>query len=83
MNVDGLAGEDVGHVFVLPQRRLAAGHVADAADAVDDGLSWPWLGSHLEELGFALPVGQSPIGLLVADPDRIRRVEPTTRRFST
>ena len=27
----------VGHVLVLPPRRLAAGHPADAADAVDDG----------------------------------------------
>ena len=33
---DGLAGDRVGHVLVLPARRLAAGHVADPADAVDD-----------------------------------------------
>ena len=28
--------EVVGHVLVLPARRFAAAHVADAADAIDD-----------------------------------------------
>ena len=36
--LDGVAGEDVGHVLVTPERRAPAGHVADAADAVDDRL---------------------------------------------
>ena len=34
--LDALAREGVGHVFVFPERGLAALHVADAADAVDD-----------------------------------------------
>src|SRR5574339_256435 len=48
---DRLRREDVRHVFVFPQRGAATGHVADAADAVDDGLVVPMAGVHLQQFG--------------------------------
>jgi len=57
-----LAGEDVRHVLVLPERRLAAGHVADPADAVDDGLVVTVAWMNLEKVRVPRPVGTSPIG---------------------
>ena len=56
-----LAGEDVRHVLVLPERRLAAGHVADPADAVDDRLVVPVARMDLEQIRVA------PARRLVAD----------------
>ena len=36
MKSTALLREHVGDVFIVPAGRFAAGHVADAADAVDD-----------------------------------------------
>ena len=70
-----LAREDVRHVLVFPERGLAAGHVADAADAVDDGLVVAVAGMDLEEVRVA-PAGR-PVAerLAVAHGDRIGRIE--------
>ena len=59
MKRTALASEDVGHVFVFPQRGLAALHVADAADAVDDRLVVAVAGRHREQFRIALPVAPS------------------------
>ena len=59
--IDGLAGDRVGHVLVHPAGGLAAAHVADAADAVDDGHVVAVAGLHLEQLRMILA------GRLVAD----------------
>ena len=76
MNDDRLAREDVGHVFVFPERGLAACHVADAADAVDDRLVVPVARVHLQQfgmLGARRHIADLPA---VVDADRIGRVEP-------
>lgn len=46
---DGLVGEMVAKFLVLPSRGLAAGHEADAADAVDDGVAVLGIGLDLEQ----------------------------------
>ena len=47
----GTAREIIGHVLILPLRAFAAGGVADAADAVDDGEVVAVAGLHGEQLG--------------------------------
>ena len=72
---DGLAGEDVGHVLVFPQRRLAARHVADPADPVDDRLVVSVAGLHREQVGFARAGRPVADRLAVADADGIGGIE--------
>ena len=54
MNETRVRREHVRHVLVFPQRGPAAGHVADAADAVDDRLIVAVAWMHLEEFGMIL-----------------------------
>ena len=39
--VDGMSGDAVGNVLIFPKGFAAALHVADTADAVDDGVVVP------------------------------------------
>ena len=72
---DRFARKDVSHVFVFPQRGLAAGHVADAADAVDDGLVVAVAGMNLEEIGIATAGRRIAKGFAVAHGYRILAIE--------
>ena len=72
---DGFADENVRHVLVLPVRRRAALHVADAADAVDEGHVVAVAGVHLEQLGVRLAGGQAGERFLVTHFNRVLRVE--------
>ena len=56
--VDGVPRDGVGDVLIPPQRLAPALHIADAADAVDDGHIVPVAGAELiEELGMGTPCG--------------------------
>ena len=74
--LEGLAGEDVGHVLVHPASSLAAGHPADPRDAVDDRAVVP-LGPVLSEgVASLLPARRRIDALAVADLDRVVGIEP-------
>src|SRR5205823_6627602 len=64
----------VGHVLVLPARRLAAAHVADAADAVDDRVVVTLARLHLQQVGVLGARGLVADRLTVADLDGVLRV---------
>ena len=72
---DGLARERVGHVLVLPEGRLAALHVADPADAVDDRHVVAVAGMEPQQLGVGLARRLAVDRPAVADLDRVGRVE--------
>ena len=76
----GPLNEHIRHGLVIPQRGLAAGHVADASDAVDDRLVVP-VGARVvgHRLGGLTPVGvrRAALGRAAELPhvERVRRVE--------
>ena len=75
MNCDGFGHDGVGQFLVLEPRRLAAFHVADAADAVDDGAGVLLVGGLLEQLG-VFEAGRFVADVLeVADLDGIGGIE--------
>jgi len=68
--------EIVGHVFIVPQCRFAAGHVADATDAVDDRLIVAVSPIHDEFVTILHAVKFAwEIFLAVADFDRVAGVK--------
>ncbi|MCG3162087.1 MAG: hypothetical protein JMDDDDMK_03316 [Acidobacteria bacterium] len=71
----GLARVKIGHVFIFPQRGLAAGHVADAADAVDDGHIVAVTRMHLQQFGILFAGGPVADLLFVIHSDRVSGVE--------
>jgi len=70
-----LAGENVGRVFILPQGCLAAAHVTDAGDPVDDAHVVAVARVHLEQLGIGFAGGDALDRLTIAHRDRVGRVE--------
>ena len=77
--VDGVLREHVGHVLVVPASRFAAGHVTDAADAVDDRVVVAVRRFHRQQIG---PLGARWLVadfVLIADFDRIDWVEVRRR----
>ncbi len=76
MNSIPLGGERVGHLFVGPARRAAAGHPADATHAFDDRGVVPVRVLEPEQLGVLAPRRFVADLLLVAHFDRVVRVEP-------
>ena len=83
MKLNGFV-ESVSAISSSTQRaRLAALHVADTADAVDDGHVVAVAGLHLEQFGILAAGGLAGKGCLVADVDRVAGSRLTTRWFST
>ena len=73
--VHGFLRERVGHVLVIPARSLAAGHPADAAHAVHDGVIVAAAGVHLEQVGILFAGGLVADLVVVADLNRIFRIQ--------
>ena len=71
----GLVCNHVGNVFVCPKGGFAAGHPADAGDAVDDGVIVPLAGFHLDEFGVFETGGPVTDLVVVAHSDRVVGVE--------
>ena len=72
---NGLAGDRVRHILIHPARGLAAGHIADPADAVDDGHVVAVAGVHLEEIGIGRAGGFAGERVVVIHADRVFRVQ--------
>lgn len=73
--VDGLASEGVGHIFVSPASGMATRHPADAADAIDDGHVVAVGVFEFEEVWVFCAGGVGADFFLVADFDGIVGVE--------
>src|SRR3954466_6278540 len=71
-----LAGESVGHSFILPARRLPAAHPADAAHAVYDGHIMPVGMLEPEQLRILRARRLLAALALVTHLDRIGGIEP-------
>jgi hypothetical protein len=70
-----LAEERVTHFLVFPQCRLAASHVADARDTVDDSLGMTMAGMHREQLWIVFARRLAWKIVYVADAYRIVGIE--------
>ena len=69
--VHGFAGQNVGLVLVFPTGRMAAGHEADAADAVNNSVVVALAETHLEQFRMSLAGRFVADGLAVADMNGI------------
>lgn len=72
----GLVRDPVGDPVVLPQGRLAALHIPDAGNPVDDGLVVPVGRGHYQQFGI-VPAGRLALeGFGIAHGDGIGRIKP-------
>src|SRR6266508_200759 len=73
---DCLARKDISHVFVLPQGASSAGHIADAADSIDDRLVMTMAWVELQQFGMILAGGPIADRVAVAHADGIGWIGP-------
>ncbi len=70
----GLCCEDVGELFVHPQRGFTTAHMSDTTDAIDNGVAVLRIRIEAQELGIFVACRSITDFFRIADRDGIRRV---------